>query len=239
MPELKRNASAVLSQLVENQTGQVLTKVPCKIQVPVRFSTVGLGQVGIETFVYGCFPIILDSGEYSVCNVCALVELNPYKVTISTLDEVEYYNFFFEANQVVIKTTDVVKRDLIIYNVFDEFIFKGKIPWYMDYEDLGKLFDTSKEYANSNVNRNYEVIELIASIITRSKEDRTKYIRAIAKKFEDTELKNIDYVPLKSIYYSVSSNINKLAGSYFNDGVVSALVTTNTQVEKIESILRS
>jgi len=126
-----------------------------------------------------------------------------------------------------------------MYNIFDEFIFKGKIPWYMGYEDVGKLFDTADSHAGSAVASNYEVIELIASMVTRSKDDRTKYIRSVAKTDEDFNDSKISYVPLSSIFYSVNSTVNKIAGSYFSDGVVSALVTPTTKVDKIESILRA
>jgi hypothetical protein len=155
------------------------------------------------------------------------------------IDEVEYHQFEFRAGDVVIKNTEVVRDDLLMYNIFDEFIFKGKIPWYMDYEDVGKLFDTAKSHGGSDVAGNYEVIELIASMVTRSKDDRSKYIRSVAKSYADTVSSKIDFVPLSSIFYSVNSTVNKIAGSYFSDGVVSALVTPTTKVDKIESILRA
>lgn len=239
MTTLKRNPEAVLNSLYENQAGQILTKVNCRIQVPVRFSSIGLGQIGINTFTYGFFPIILESGEYSILSINSLVELNPTKLTISTIDEVDYHNFQFDANTVMIKTTDLVKRDNLIFNIIDEFIFKGKIPWYVEYEDLGKMLDNSNYYAGSNVNKNYEIIEFIASLITRSKDDRTKKIRNIVKSYSDISRNTIDYVPLKSIFYSVETTTNKLAGSYFSDGVISALVNKSEKVDKIESILRA
>lgn len=239
MAKYKRDAKAALSYLKENDAGQILTKKNCKIQVPVRFSEVGLGEIGINTFAYGFFPVIFDTGEYAVFNVCALMELNPYKLTVVTIDEVDYHEFHFDAGQVVIKTTDLIKKETLMYNVFDEFIFKGKLPWYAEYSDVGKLFDTAKYHAGSNVSQNLEVVEFVASMISRSKNDRTTYIRAVAENYSDTSLDKVDFVPLKSVFYSVNSTLNKLAGSYFNDGVTSALVNKSTQTEKIESIIRA
>lgn len=238
MAQPRRDSGAVLSQLVENKSGQILTRVPCKIQVPVRFSTVGLGQVGIDTFIYGCFPIMLQTGEYSICNINALVEISPFKVIIVNINDVPYHEFYFEANSAVIKTSSVVRRDTLLYNVFDEFIFKGKVPWYIEYEDMGKLFDTAKSHADSNIGQNLEVIEFIAAMVSRSKDDRTKYIRTVAEKYSDVAIDKVDYVPLNSVFYSVNSTINKLSGSYFSDGVTSALVNPTSDVSTIESILR-
>lgn len=239
--KLKRDPQAVLSTLIQTPSGQVIAKENCKIQVPVRFSegNVGLGQVGIQTFTYGLFPIILENGSYSVCNVNAIIELDPFKTLVVTLGDTDYHEFYFEPGSVIIKSLDLVQREAMMFNVMDEFIFKGKIPWYVEYDDLGHLFDTAKQHANSNVAQNPEVIEFIASLITRSKQDRTKYIRNVAEKYSDFSLDKIDYIPLSNVFYSAHSTVNKLAGSYFNDGVISALVTPSENVEQIEKILRS
>lgn len=239
MSKYKRNPDLVKSMLVKNKSNQILCKVNCKIQVPVRYSTVGLGQVGLDTYVLGLFPIILESGDYTVCNVNSLVELNPSKVTIVIIDDVEYHEFFFDKETVIVKNTMLVKRESLMYNMFSEFIFKGKIPWYVEYDDLGKLFDTSNSHAGSRINKNLEVIEFIASLITRHKDDRSKYLRNVGKTYSDFSLDKLAYVPLSSIFYSVTNTVNKISGSYFNDGVTSALVNPTTKVEKIEKILRA
>jgi hypothetical protein len=232
-------SAACISKLVDNGKGQILTKENCKIQIPYRFSSRGLGEVGVDTRIYGCFPIIFEDGKYTLCNVTAVLEINPFKTSVVLIDEVEYHQFEFKAGDVVVKNTEVVRDDLLMYNIFDEFIFKGKIPWYVGYDDLGKVFDTASSHAGSDVAANYEVIELIASMVTRSKEDRSKYIRSVAESYNDVADSKIDYVPLSSIFYSVNSTVNKIAGSYFSDGVISALVTPTTKVDKIENILRA
>lgn len=239
MTRYVRDYDKVFPALFENPAGQILTKKPCKIQVPVRFSEIGLGEIGIRTFTYGLFALILDSGLYMVMNVCAIVELNPYKLTKIMIDDVEYHEFHFDANQVVIKAVDLVKNPNIIYNVMDELVFKGKVPWYADYEDVGKLFDTAKYHAGSDVGQSLETMEFVASMVCRSRMDLSKYIRSVAKTYADTVAEKIGYVPLKSVFYSVKSTVNKLAGSYFADGVVSALVQPAESVENIEKVLRA
>lgn len=239
MSNRKRNPEAVLAQLKTTASGQVITKVDCKIQVPERFMNIGLGQIGTETYILGCFVIILETGEYSVCNINAIIEINPFKTLLTKIDDVMYYEFYFEPGQVVIKTTDILRRSTLMYNIFDEFVFKGKVPWYLDYEDLGKLFDTAKSHGDSNVGENQETIEFIASIITRHASDRTKPLRELLSELKTVDQKDINYVGLSSVFYSVSNTMNKLTGSYFNDGVTSALVTPTDNISKIESILRA
>lgn len=237
MNKLIRNPELVKTKLVVNPTKEVIVTEKCVIQIPVRFTTIGLGQIGLETNVYGCFVLVLDTGEYSVFNINAFVELSPSRTTIVDVNGVDYHQFEFEPYQVLFKTTTIVKRDSIIYKVFDEFIFKGKVPWYLTYDDVGKLFDTAKEYANSDVSKNQDVIEFLVSLISRSSNDRSVHIRNIIKSYKDTQ--NISYVPLSSVFYNVNNTLNKLAGSYFNHGVVSALVKPSDQISEIEKILRA
>lgn len=239
MIKYKRNPDKVKSVLVENKDKQISTKIGCKIQFPSRFAERGIASIGSTVFCMGCFVLVLDTGDYSVININSMIELTPQKVSLTTIDEIEYYELYFDANTVVIKTSDVIKNDALMFNLFDEFIFKGKIPWYMDYSDLGKLFDTAESHGGSNVNKNLEVIEFIASLVTRLKEDRTKFVRNSIKDYSETTKDNISFVPLSSVFYSVNNTLNKLAGSYFNDGITSAIVNPTDKVEKIESILRA
>lgn len=236
----KRNAQAVFEHLVETKADQLVCKKDCKIQIPVRFTTRGLGYVGKSTYTLGCFPIILaDTLEYGVLNANALVEINPFKTTIVTIEGVEYYEFTFEAGQVVINNLNVVCRSDMMFNILDELVIKGKVPWYIEYEDLGDIFSTAGVYAASRVGSNAEVIELIVSMMARTNKDRSKHIRHFMESYEDIRRQNVDFIPLISVYYAVNSTVNKLAGAYFNDGVTSALVNPTERVDKIEKILRA
>lgn len=239
MKNYKRNPSAVKDVLKETEDRRLLCTSDCKIQIPVRFNNVGLAQVGADVYIYGIFALILPDGNYSVCNVNSLFKIVPDKILTVKLDGVDYYEFHFKAGDVVVASTDLVKRDTLIYNVFNEMLFNGNIPWYMEYEDLGKLFDTSMTFAASNVNQNLEVIELFAMLITRSSKDRTKPYRQTVNSRDDLVTNKPAFIPLKSVFYAVTNTFNKLAGSYFHDGVVSALVNPSTQSTRIENILKA
>lgn len=239
MPKYVRKPEVVLQHLKTTSSGQVITNQACKIQVPARFMDIGLGQIGSETFVMGYFALILDTLEYTVCNVAAIVELNPSKTITVLIDDVLYYEFYFEPGSVVINTTDLLRRSKLMFNIIDEFIFKGKVPWYLEYEDLGKLFDTAKSHGDSNVGESLETIEFIASIVTRHINDRTKPIRQLITEYKDIQRDYLQYVGMNSVFYSVNSTMNRLSGSYFSDGVTSSLVIPTDKVSTIESILRA
>lgn len=237
--KLVRKPEVVLQQLAKNSANQVICKVACKVQVPLRFKDKNLAEVGIRTFVYGFFPIILSTGEYAVMNLTSKVELAPSTTITTMVDGVEYYEFSFLPGSILFKNTYVLKDESMMFSVFEEFVFLGKVPWYAEYDDIGKLFDTAKKHGGSNVAQTPEVIEFIASMIGRRKDDKTKYLRTTVKSYDETKSDKVAYVPLKSVYYSVNSTLNKLAGSYMSAGIDSAIVAPSTTVENIESILRA
>jgi hypothetical protein len=239
MATLRRDASQAHKYLKELPDGQLFTTKACKIQIPEHFAHRGLAEVGIETYIYGIYALIFEDGIYAVSNINAMIKITPFKTQTVKIKEVLYYEFYFEANSVVIPNMNLVCRDTLIYNVFDEIYFKGKVPWYLNYEDIGKLFDTAKPHADSNVAENFETIELIASIVAREKGNRINYFRHSLKSAEDTKRSVPDYVPMMSVFYSATNTLNKLAGSYFNDGIVSALVNPSTEVQRIEQLLRT
>lgn len=239
MSKLVRNADKVKSCLKELPGGQLFTTQPCRIQVPTRFNDRGLAQVGIDNYIFGIFALILEDGTYTVCNVDAMMQISPFKVLTVTIKDVTYHEFHFQANSIVVANMNLVRRDVLIYNLLEEFIFNGNIPWYIGYEDLGKIFDTAKEYADIGVDRNYEVLELIAAMVSRNPNDRTQYYRTFVESAEDVIKVPPAYVPMKSVFYSATNTMNKLAGSYFNDGVVSALVSQTHETERLESLIRA
>ncbi len=229
----RRNKDAVLKALKVSGDALVCTE-NCVIQIPVRFSQVNLADIGTDIYIIGIYALILESGEYAVSNMVGMLKITPTVITTKTLGEDEYYEFKFASGSIVSPNINIVRKDLIPYDVFNEFIFKGGIPWYIEYEDLGKLLNTAKKYADSNSGNIYEVTEFIASVVSRKATDRTIYYRLALPAKERPK-----FVPLSSVFYSVNNTVNKIAGSYFSDGITSALVNPTTEPNKIETLLRA
>ncbi len=233
MVERVRNAPMVLSKL-KTIDDQIVCTENCRIQIPSRYAEVNLAQLGTDTFILGVYAILLDNNMYAVSNILGLIKIIPDKVQKVVIDDVEYLEFVFEAGSTVIDNINIVRRDTILYDIFNEFIFMGNVPWYMNYNDLGKLFDTTLKFADSHAGEMYEVNEFLASIIARSPKDRSVFYRLdLPNKLPP------QYVALTSIYYSINNPVNKIAGSYFTDGLISALVNPSNEVGHIEKLLRT
>jgi hypothetical protein len=113
------------------------------------------------------------------------------------------------------------------------------VPWYLGYPELAQLFNTARYHAGANIGSDHEVIELLVSIISRDPKDITRYYRQVAKTMQEVKKNPPIYTPLKSVANVATNTTNKLAGSYFSEGVVSALVNPAERTERIEGILRA
>lgn len=233
-----RNASNVRKHLrIENN--QLLCDQPTYVHIPTRFMDKGLGEVGTNNTIFGIFPVILaNSKEYGIFSVDAMVYIEPFLTDEIDIDGVSYYSFYFEADTPIVSNLDVIKNDSIIYNILDEFLIKGKVPWYIGYEDLCKFLDTAESHAASNVGANYEIIEILSSMIARSSNNRKIYIRNDIDSKEAINSK-IEYIPLSSVMYVATGTVNKLIGAYMEEGIASALVTTSEESTRIEKLLRT
>jgi hypothetical protein len=236
--QLVRDATRVKACLKELPDGRLVTTKGCKIYIPVRFAERGLASIGIETHIVGIYAMVVEDKYYSISQVNALIRIDPSSTLKINIDEEEFYEFTFDPGAVVIVSLHLVKTDTLVYKIYDEIFGKGRVPWYLRYDDLHKLFDTAKLHAGANIGQNREVTELLVSMISRDSKNRHRYYRTVPKKPEDVITNPPVFIPLRSVTYAATNTTNKLAGSYFYEGLVSALNNPADRVERIEGILR-
>lgn len=234
--QLKRSPEKVHACLTEVD-GKIIALKQLKIYIPSRFAERNLAVIDLDIRILGIYAIVTEDGYYGVSIINAMVMIEPTAIIKLMIEGNEYYEFTFEPGSTVITSNELVREDTIVYHIYDEFIAKGHIPWYMGYEDMGKLFDSAQKFAGARVGKNHEVIELLTSIITRDSVDRTKYYRQVVTTPEDLKNKPPTFIPLRSVVYNATNTTNKLAGSYMSEGLVSALVSPSERTERIESIL--
>lgn len=235
---LVRDPARVHAALAELPDSRLIAVKPCKIYSPVRYTERNLSFIGAENHILGIFGITVEDKYYGVCLLNTMVSIEPSETKRVKIGNDDYYEFSFVEGATVLTTTNLVKSDTLVYRIYDEFIAKGYVPWYMGYEEIGHIFDTAKEFAGAHIGTNQEVTQLIASIVARDPKDRTKYFRTAIKSVDDLHTVKPAFVPLKSVQYSATNTTAKLGGSYFQQGVTSALINPSTRCERIESILQ-
>lgn len=236
--KLVRDASRVHDCLHETPEGMLIAKKPVKIYIPARFNERLLASVGSDTYIVGIYAIVTPEGFYGVSLVNARIKIQPTAITTINIQGESYYEFSFDAGAVITEHTSLVKDDKVLFRIYDEFMSKGRIPWYVSYIDLGRIFSTAKKHAGAKgIGEEQEVIELIASMLARDKKDRTIYFRQTLKTMGDLKIKQPTFISLRSVQYSATNTTDKMVGSYWTEGLTSALVNPSKRQERIEGLL--
>ena len=236
--KLVRNPKGVLATLHEMEDESLVTGNGCKIYVPSRFAERGLAFLGAETYIIGICAIVVGD-QYGILMVNAMIRIDPAETNRVMVNEDEYLEFVFYPGSVVIPNLKLAKTDTLVYKIYDEIISKARVPWYLSYFDMAKIFDTARYHADANIGFNKEVTELLISISARNPKNRVEYYRQILETEADI-LKNPPYyASLKDVTLSATNAVNKLGGGYFRNGTVSAINSPSERTERLEEILFS
>ena len=231
-------SSKASENLVKNASGQIVCKQACRIIFPNRFIEAKIADIGLNTYSYGLFAVVLENGEYDVFNLMAFIELTPMKYGKIMFDEDEYEELYFEAGQQVLRTSHLVMKETLAWNAINEFLFNAKIPWYCSVDDLTRIYHNAKKYSGSRVGDIPETLEMLVAIVTRNREDRMKQTRLTATSKKDFAIDKVVTVPLKSVIEAVPTMVDRLTGSYQKDAIVTGLIRKNKKASRIERALR-
>ena len=189
-------------------------------------------------FIIGYFALILDNKYYSVCRMPARIQTEPDLINTIKIRQEEYTEFLYHKGSNIISNTNVIKNKTLIYPIYDEFISNAKVPWYINYRDLGALLENDSLYAGVKMGNNRAVFELIVATISRDAKDLNKYYRHEINSMDELNTKP-SIVKLMDVTYSATNTTAKLIGGYWEDGLTSALITPTEELEDIEALLRA
>ena len=234
----KRDPAKVHAALKETSDGTVVAIKPVWIYIPARFAEQQLAVLGAETFISGIYCMAVEGKSYGVSMANAMLQIEPTSVANVKMEEDEYLEFYFEPGARVIVNFELVKTDTFIYSIYSELLAKGYVPWFLNYEDLGKLFQSSKHHAGATVGANDQIVEMIVASISRDRDNRMLYYRHTLDTKKDLVSRPPVMIPLRSVTYGASNTTAKLMGQFFDEGLTSALVNPATRSEPIEELLR-
>ena len=137
----------------------------------------------------------------------------------------------------MIEDINLLQDNKLIDKVYREFVSRGRVPAFMSYPDVCRIFSTAKEYAGASVGDSYEALAIPFSIIARNPDDYNQYYREITNEVDIEKVKPV-YVPASSVNFAASSTLTKITGAYFYDGVVSAINNPTDRTEMLDHVLR-
>jgi len=233
----RRDAKRV-QQALRRVKDSIKVVKPLSVHVPKRYTSKELAIVGSSVSVVGIFGVVVDDNYYGVSLINAITPLEPSNINTVVVDEVEYYSFDFQPGDTFIPNVNLVKEGTLVYQIFDEIVAKGNIPWYLNYQDLGQLFDSAKYHGGANLNTNHAILEMITAACARSPKDRSAYYRHGFKATQQLKDKPPEIIALRSVQDGASNTTAKLMGAYLDEGINSALVDPSKRLERVEDLLR-
>lgn len=236
--KLIRDPARIHACLQELPDTSLIAVKPVKIYIPQRWNDRGLASVGIETYIIGIYAITSEDAYYGISLVPSLIKINPSSTNIVTVQGEAYYEFVFDAGTVITERTELVKNDVLIYRVFTEMKDKGRVPWYVSYEDDPVIMENANYYSGAGVGREPEVNELLTAIVARDPANLNQNYRHVVQSADYVRTHPCAWISLRNIRYAATNTVDKLAGSYFTEGLVGALVSPADRTENIENLLR-
>ena len=151
--KLKRDKDYIKS-ILSIKNNVLTTKKDIAIFIPARYENKELLMPDVTISTLAVFGIVdMEANKYAIMNIPTFINLTPFLTDISMIGEYKYMVLFFEKNDVVCENTNLVKKETFIFNIFNEFILNGSIPWFMNEQDIASLLDGAEKYAGSKVGR--------------------------------------------------------------------------------------
>lgn len=144
----------------------------------------------------------------------------------------------YQAFETIFDNVRVISDDKISYWIYDYFIALGRIPWYMNYEDVLKLYDLDKHFIGKLIAPKPTILELIASITARNPNNDRQLYRHLVKDVDDLQRIPPKWTPLKNVTLGAVDTFSKVMGSYFEEGMTSAIADNSDVQTEIEKVLR-
>lgn len=236
--QLVRNKAYILTQLKALPSGGRVCLKDCTVHVPARFfqrDMAAMAENLVETIA--AVPLIME-GQYLVLQACAKLRLEPSYIKQFKHEDTEYYELVFPAGSTLYSSSEVFQDDVVTYQLFDEFIYKANVPWYIDDVYLGTIYQTAASMAGAPIGALQETIELLVSRGTRNPDKLTEQYRYMyIDPKAASKIKPVN-IAIKDVMLSVDGSLNKLAGSYTQDGIASILINPSKEVNRIECVVR-
>ena len=228
----------VLSKLKTLPKGGIVCLSEARVHIPSRFFQHDMATM-VENYVetIAAFALIVDN-RYLTLQACSKVKLEPTYIQQIKHNDIEYYELVFAAGSPIYSSNEVFKDDVVTYQLFDEFIYKANVPWYIDDVYLATIFQTADSLAGAPVGALQETMELLVSRGTRNPEKLTQQYRYLFIDPKEARKVKPTNIAIKDVMLSVDGSINKIAGSYPQDGIASILINPSKEVNRIEQVVR-
>lgn len=204
-----------------------------ELRIPTKFSQYGALTIGEDVSTLGVFDMIINNEYHVGFNLLGNIVISPSDIGQFTYAQIEYTTLFLNKNDVFMKSTRILQYPNVVYIIWTEWVTGGKVPYYVDYKSLLKIFEHVRELTGQGIGVSRSVFEGIIAHLSRDKDNL-----ALQYRLTDME-KPMKFVALNSVSQAPSGNLARLNGAYFRDqGLTSALLYDTHEIQPFENIIR-
>lgn len=212
----------------------IFTGKKLEIYIPKIYQERGLLVLGEIATTLGIFQLRINDTFCATMLILARIQIEFLNESTVIEQGIAYTVLTLEKDSVFIVNSNIVKDGNVIYEVFITFLALGKIPPFITYDKIQRLFDNDGEHCGVPLGINHSIFEMIYSAIYRDSEDPYQHYR------HTPMTKPPVIVPLHQISHGPSSTTARIVGSYLNDGITASLIDdTERTPSKIENLLRA
>lgn len=233
----KRNREQVFKSIKVKEDNTFVTS-SLKIYFPTLYVDKKLAVIDNTCKILGIFIIADKDNNTTLSTIPTMVEVTPTTIEIVDIDDIPHYQLSLEKGDLLFNNMKVVQLLDMAYNIFNLMMINGKVPWFIGYTDLLKIFENFNKYTGSNVSSFIDIIKIFIRISGRDKNNLSVYYSNILNTEKDLATKEIEWIGLSNIYFTFKSTMSKIGGSYFKKALLSAIVTPEKEPTQLENILR-
>lgn len=237
---LKRDAQYIMANALYDDVEQqkYIARDDLDILFPKHYLDGKLGSMDSRFNPLGIW-VVVSNGRYAVHSVPAIMPMTPSATTVVKINDMPYYKLSWSKGEIVVPNTRLVKRQSLAFEIYDEFIAKGRVPPYMNKRDYVEILYHVQEFCDVSLRTDPAILAGYGASTARYPQDQTKPAREFYTKQSDLIDMPIIRIPLRSVAYGADNTTARLLGSYLNEGLMSSLVNRSEGTQNIEQILTS
>lgn len=237
MSTLTRDRDAVLSAISVEGDAWVAKK-DIQIYFPSHYINGKIGSLDDKFNVLAFFMFVVN-GKFATYIVPSIMTLTPDSSTTVKLDGEDFYELSWDAGSVICPNVNLVQRKTLAFEIYDEFVAKGRIPVYFDRIDSSRILTYIDKYCGVNLRADMAILSGYGAQINRAQDDLTVPMRERFKTQADFTNMQGEWIPLRSVAFGADNTTSRIIGSYAPEGFAAALTNPSERVESIEQLLTS
>lgn len=232
-------SKAVVDKALKIVNKQIIAMADLKLYIPNRYVERKFCILEDRVQTLAIFAVVVD-GQWAMFCLPNMMTLEVNSIAMVEVDGEEFIQLSYEKGDLICENTLVFCDSTICYRIIDLYHLSGYHPWFVGYENYGKILELTRQYASLRLSDNNVASELIVAQSSRSKKDHSVTFRNSLKGMPYNPVMDNDlYVaPTENILLGTTNFMTQVNGAYLNHGLLTALTKPTEKGEKLEEVLR-